>query len=154
VGIKFHARVVVPAWEDLTMLDELPNWAAELLESERLGHLGLLDEDGRPRVQPVTFARVGGVLYTAIDDKPKRGVPARVRRLRERPEAALTVDHYDDDWSRLAWVQILARAEVLEMTGAALSALTHRYPAYRATPPRGPLIELRPEKVLWWRAAG
>ena len=41
-----------------------------------VAHLGLLDEAGRPRVQPVTFARVGETLVTAIDDKPKRGMPA------------------------------------------------------------------------------
>ena len=75
-----------------------------------MAHLGLLDEDVRPRVQPVTFARVGDTLVTAIDDKPKRGMPARVRRLRERPAVALTVDRYDDDWTRLAWVQVLGEA--------------------------------------------
>ena len=72
-----------------------------LLAEIPVAHLGLLDEAGRPRVQPVTFARVGDTLVTAIDDKPKRGMPARVRRLRERPAVALTVDRYDDDWTRL-----------------------------------------------------
>ncbi len=41
-------------------MDSLPDWARELLETERVGHLGLLDDDGRPRVLPVTFAVVGG----------------------------------------------------------------------------------------------
>ena len=79
-------------------------------------------------MQPVTFARVGETLVTAIDDKPKRGMPARVRRLRERPAVALTVDRYDDDWTRLAWVQVLGEAAILDMTDDAVAALTNRYP--------------------------
>ncbi len=133
-------------------LAELPGWAATLLEELPVAHLGLLDEDGRPRVQPVTFARLGDVLVTAIDDKPKRGMPARVRRLRGRPAVALTVDRYDDDWTRLAWVQVLGEAAISDMTDAALAALTRRYPAYREMPPRGPLIEIAPTRLLWWRA--
>src|SRR3954463_528942 len=91
------------------MLD-LPDWAITLLEEIRVAHLGLLDEHGDPRVQPVTFARVEDVIVSAIDDKPKRRpgeLPARIRRLRQHPRVALTIDHYDDDWTRLAWVQLL-----------------------------------------------
>jgi PPOX class probable F420-dependent enzyme len=138
-------------------LTELPAWAAELLERTPVGHLGLLDEDGRPRVQPVTFARVGDAIWTAVDAKPKRTAqPARVRRLRANPSAALTVDRYDDDWTRLAWVQVLGDVAVLELAGHddVLEALAGRYPAYRTSPPPGPLLRLSPRRVLWWRAAG
>ena len=37
---------------------------------------------------------------------------------------------------------------------ASLHALQARYPVYRARPPKGPLLKLRPERVLSWRAAG
>ena len=138
-------------------LAELPPWAAELLEDVPVAHLGLLDADARPRVLPITFARVGGALWSAIDDKPKRRAGARLARvgwLRERPAAALTVDRYDDDWTRLAWVQILGDVAILETAGHedALRALAARYPAYRERMPRGPLLELTPTRVLWWRA--
>jgi PPOX class probable F420-dependent enzyme len=138
-------------------LEELPPWASELLGSARVGHLGLVDGHGRPRVMPVTFARVGGALWTAIDSKPKRAHGedvARVRWLRASPQAALTVDRYDDDWSRLAWVQALCMASVVEVDGhgAVLEALAARYQSYRSEPPAGPLIELRPERILCWRA--
>src|SRR5919197_1208407 len=86
-----------------------------MLNSERVGRLGLLDDSDHPRVLPVTFAVAGDAVYSAIDKKPKRpGEPARVRYLRRRPEAALTVDHYEDDWSRLAWVQVLGHVDVLD----------------------------------------
>ena len=64
-------------------------------------------------VLPVTFAVEGDAVWSAIDEKPKRTPePARLRYLRRRPEAALLVDVYDDDWSRLAWVQLLGRVDV------------------------------------------
>ena len=135
-------------------LAELPDWAAALLEEIPVAHLGLLDEHGEPRVQPVTFARVGDVIVSAIDDKPKRGIPARVERLRQHPRAALTVDRYDADWTRLAWVQLLGDVTISDIDPEALSALQHRYPVYRERPPRGPLLSLRPVRVLMWRASG
>ena len=134
-------------------LNDAPGWAQALLDEQPVGHLGLLDEDGRPRVQPVTFARVGDALWTAVDDKPKRRPGeqlARVRRLRANPACTLTVDRYDDDWTRLAWIQVLADASVLDVREDVVAALAARYPAYRERPPGGPLLCLRPMRVLWW----
>jgi PPOX class probable F420-dependent enzyme len=137
-------------------LDELPDWAIELLRSARVGRLGLLDEEGGPRVLPVTFAVAGGRIWSAIDQKPKRvGEPARVRFLRRDPRAAMTVDRYSDDWDELAWVQVLGSVEVLEVAdgGAGLDALSAKYPQYVEAPPPGPMLALEPERYLWWRAA-
>jgi hypothetical protein len=78
-------------------LDELPRWAADLLDSARVAHLGLLDDRGQPRVLPVTFALLDGAVWTAVDDKPKRRRAeelARVRWLLARPRSAITVDRY------------------------------------------------------------
>jgi PPOX class probable F420-dependent enzyme len=135
-------------------LADLPDWAAALLDEIPVAHLGLLDEHGEPRVQPVTFARIGDTIVSAIDDKPKRGIPARVERLRRHPRAAFTVDRYDADWTRLAWVQILGDITISDIEPEALRALQHRYPAYRDRPPRGPQLKLRPVRVLTWRASG
>ena len=138
-------------------LDDLPAWARALLELEPAGHLGLIDGEGHPRVLPVTFALAGGVLASAVDRKPKRAPGAelaRVRWLRRRPAAALTVDHYDDDWSRLAWLQALGRIEVAAVADhpQALDALQAKYAPYRDRVPPGPLLLLRPKRLLWWRA--
>lgn len=140
-------------------LEALPDWARVILESSRVAHLGLIDSDGRPRVLPVTFAITMGSVWSAIDHKPKRRPGqelARVGWLRERPQSALTVDRYDDDWSRLAWVQVLGVTAVVGMEdqAAALAALEARYPQYRERPPDGPLLRLTPERVVFWSAAG
>ena len=116
-----------------------------------------MDDDGAPRVLPVTYAIDGETLVTAIDQKPKRRRGeelARVRWLRARPAAALTVDHYDDDWSALAWVQALGAIRVLDAASSpdAIAALTERYEPYRSDPPAGPLLVLEPDRLLWWHA--
>jgi PPOX class probable F420-dependent enzyme len=137
-------------------LDELPLWALKVLETGRVARLGLLDDHDRPRVLPVTYAVFEGRLYSAIDRKPKRsGEPARLRYLRRRPEAALTVDRYSDDWQELCWVQALGRIDILpaDAVPEALEALAAKYEPYRMERPPGPLLRLTPERILWWQAA-
>ena len=143
----------------VSTLGKLPNWAEELLRDARVGHLGLTDDQGRPRVLPVTFALHDEAVWSAIDDKPKRrpgDEPARVRWLRARPQSAITVDRYDDDWERLAWVQVVGSTAIIEAVGHddVIAALAKRYPQYRDRPPRGPLLRLAPERIVFWSAAG
>jgi PPOX class probable F420-dependent enzyme len=142
-----------------TTLEQLPNWARGLLEEARVAHLGLLDGEGHPRVLPVTFVLHDERFWTAVDRKPKREParePARVRFLRRDPRAALTVDRYDDDWGRLAWVQVLGEMTVLAIEDApdALAALTAKYPRYEREPPPGPMLRLDPRRALCWSAGG
>jgi hypothetical protein len=77
-----------------------------------------------------------------------------VRWLRARPRAALTVDRYDDDWTRLLWVQALGSVEIADASDVPelVSALVDRYEQYRQRAPRGPVISLRPDRLLWWQA--
>jgi PPOX class probable F420-dependent enzyme len=134
----------------------LPGWAGDLLLTARVARLAFLDGDDRPRVLPVTFAVADDAVWSAIDRKPKRTTePARVRWLRHRPEAALVVDSYTEDWSALAWVQLLCRVEVLELDAgpAGIEALVAKYPQYEREPPPGPLLRLAVDRALHWRAA-
>ncbi|HSI80215.1 MAG TPA: hypothetical protein VK919_06135 [Solirubrobacterales bacterium] len=102
----------------------------------------------------MTFAIAGEAVWSAVDQKPKsvrgRGL-ARVRWLRERPEATLLVDRYSDDWSELAWVQLIGRVGIVE--GAAPpEELVSKYAQYRDAPPPGPLLRLDIERAVAWRA--
>jgi PPOX class probable F420-dependent enzyme len=137
-------------------LQQLEEWERDLLGGARVAHLGLLDSSGDPRVLPVTFAVSGGRIWSAIDHKRKSAgrEPSRLRFLRERPRVALTADLYDDDWSRLAWVQVLGTASLRQPDDAeaAMAALAEKYEAYRRRRPPGPLIAIDPERVLSWRA--
>ena len=134
----------------------------DFLDAQRVARLATSDAAGHPHVVPVCFARVGTTLYVPIDTKPKRGDPRNLRRLRnlrDRPEATLLVDHYEDDWSRLRWLMIRASAQILEPgddgRAEALDALEQRYPQYaemRLARLTLPVIELTPTSVARWRA--
>ena len=116
----------------------------------------MVDDDGAPRVLPVTFAVAEGWIWSAIDQKPKReGEPARLRFLRRDPRAALTVDRYSDNWAELAWVQVLGSVRILDVADGpvGVEALSAKYEQYREESPPGPLLALEPERYLWWRAA-
>ena len=122
--------------------------------SRGVGRLGLLDEEGGPRVLPVTFALAEGRIWSAIDRKPKRwGEPARLRFLR-RTTAALTVDRYSDDWEELAWVQVLG--SVLDPRGGGgdrrARGTRAKYEQYRGERRRA-AARAGPQRYLWWRAA-
>lgn len=142
----------------MTAVDALPEWARALLADARHAHLGVIDGDGRPRVLPITFALVHDEVWSAVDHKPKR-VPgaalARVRWLRARPQSAVTVDRYDDDWTQLAWVQLLGETAIVDRAGHedVLAALAERYEQYREASPSGPLLRLTPRRARCWRAA-
>jgi PPOX class probable F420-dependent enzyme len=146
----------MPTFTPVT-LERLPEWARELLAGERVARLAYVDEDDHPRVLPVTFAVASGAIWSAIDEKPKRSPePARLRYLRRRPEAALLVDIYDDDWTRLAWVQLLGRVDVLPIESApgAMEALAAKYAPYAERAPPGPLLRLSVERSRQWRSTG
>jgi PPOX class probable F420-dependent enzyme len=132
------------------------------LDARRVAHLATADAAGHPHVVPVCFVHLDGRLYVPIDAKPKRAAPSALRRLtnvRERPEAALLVDHYDEDWRRLRWLLIRAQALVLvegDERDQALRALERRYPQYAAMGLAAlglPVIALRPTAVRRWSAS-
>ena len=126
------------------------------LDAGRVAHLATADAGGVPHVVPVCYAVAAGALYITIDEKPKRqDVPLkRLRNIIANPAVAVSVDRWDEDWSRLAWVMLRGRAEILE-TGAehdrAQDVLRARYPQYRAMD-LGPLpvIAVRIERVTGW----
>ena len=130
------------------------------LHAHRVGHLATVDERGRPHNVPVCFVVAGGRVYIAIDEKPKRGDPGelrRVRNIRANPAVCLVVDDYDEDWSRLAWLQVRGEATLVEdpdERAAALTALRGRYSQYQAMDlETRPLLRITPTRVVEWRAS-
>src|SRR5882724_8189110 len=98
----------------------MASWTAEaprFLEDHRVGHLATAGADGDPHVVPVCYALDDAALFFVADEKPKRG-PARalrrLRNIRENPRAAVVVDDYDEDWTRLAWVLVRGPARIAE----------------------------------------
>jgi PPOX class probable F420-dependent enzyme len=138
---------------------ELTPAQVDFLTSQRTGHLATVDEQGRPHNLPVCFAAWSGHIYIAIDEKPKRGRPEdlqRVRNIRANPAVCLVVDRYDEDWSRLAWMQVRGTAEVVDNTeeqAAALAELRTRYAQYRTMALEDrPLLRITATRVVQWQA--
>lgn len=100
-------------------------------------------------------------IVFAIDDKPKVAGRAlrRLRNLAENERFALVVDHWDEDWTRLAYVLVEGVGMPLEdpdRTRVAVDALRERYPQYERMgldASRHAIIELRVESVRRWSAS-
>ena len=114
--------------------------ARALVAEARRAVLTTIDSrDGRPRSVPICFVVVEDVLYSALDEKPKASCDTRrlrrVRNLGADPRATILVDHWDEDWSRLAFVELQCRGTLLEPGreehAAAVDALLAKYPPYR-----------------------
>ena len=126
---------------------------------------------GRPRLVPICFALRPDddagrpVLYSPLDEKPKRGSDprelARVKDLLVLPEVTLLVDRWDEEWSRLAWLRCYGIGELLEPQphevaehALAVGLLRAKYPQYAGHALEAlPIICIRIDRVVGWEAA-
>jgi PPOX class probable F420-dependent enzyme len=137
----------------------LPAHLEAFLHAQRLGRLATVDEHSRPHVVPVCFAYAAGVVYIALDAKPKR-VPVRelrrVRNLIANPNVQLLVDVWDEDWTRLAYLQLRGLASVIEAgseQAAAVRLLRARYAQYAAMGiDDAPIIRIEVTSYVAWGA--
>ncbi|MFN8559572.1 MAG: pyridoxamine 5'-phosphate oxidase family protein [Dehalococcoidia bacterium] len=82
----------------------------------------------------------------------------RLRNIAANPAVCLVVDDYDEDWRRLAWLQVRGEAALVQEhdeRDRALAALRRRYPQYREMALEGrPLLRVTATRVVGWRADG
>ena len=127
-----------------------------LVASAPVGRLATVRTDGRPHIVPICFVVTNDVVYSAVDEKPKRHQQLqRVSNVRATGAASLLVDEYHDDWSRLWWVRLDGRAHVVESPSEierAIRSLSEKYPQYRDQPPSGPVLALDVERWAGWSA--
>ncbi len=124
----------------------------------RTATLGTIAEDGRPRLVPICFVLDGDVLFTPIDEKPKRGTDprrlARIRDIERRADVTVLIDRWDEDWTNLAWLRIDGRASLAEdpaERASAIAALRAKYPQYAGHDlEHRPLIRIAIERVRSW----
>jgi PPOX class probable F420-dependent enzyme len=127
------------------------------IEAQRVARLATADAAGRPHVVPICYAVAGDTVYFTIDEKPKKRPGASLKRLAnlwENPFAALVADRYDEDWSRLGWVMVQGRAEVLEAGpehDLAQAGLRARYPQLATMRIEGlPVVAVRVDHIASW----
>ena len=133
----------------------MPN--EQFLEEQRVARLATVDDRGRPHIVPIVFAYADGVVYTPIDLKPKTTSPERLRRVRNilaNPQVQVLVDHYDEDWQRLGYVQLRGTAEIIERGveyDQAIRLLEGKYQQYQELPLEGrPVIKISVERTVTW----
>jgi PPOX class probable F420-dependent enzyme len=128
------------------------------IQQQRVARLATSDAEGHPTLVPVCYAFDGTRFYTPLDEKPK-SIEARklkrVRNIEARHEAALLIDRYSDDWTRLGYVLIHGHADLLapghHLHATALTLLRARYVQYRAMALETlPVIVITPERVSAW----
>jgi PPOX class probable F420-dependent enzyme len=130
------------------------------LRKARIARLATVDAEGLPHVVPVCFAYHGKAFYTAVDRKPKQLPPqklARLRNIRRSPQVALLIDHYDEDWTKLWFILVRARARLIPKSAnkeraEAIRALRAKYPQYAAgmLPDDAPIIRITAERIISW----
>jgi PPOX class probable F420-dependent enzyme len=139
-------------------METLNDQQRAFLLSQRVGRLATADSAGAPHVVPVCYACLGNMVVIALDTKPKRVSPQRLKRVRnilENPQVALVVDHYEEDWSRLAFLLIRGSAALLptehDTHAEAVAALRQRYTQYQTMPiEQQPVIAIQVESVVGW----
>jgi PPOX class probable F420-dependent enzyme len=133
----------------------------DFVAAARLAHLATADADGAPHNVPLCYWFDGERIYFAIDEKPKRQTGLALKRMRNiaaNPRVALVIDHYEEDWTQLAYVMIRGHARVVEDPEEYLAALRHlrdKYLLYRGmsiTPESNPIVKIEPEHVHVWGA--
>jgi PPOX class probable F420-dependent enzyme len=136
-----------------------PAWALKSLAKARVGHLATSTRKGEPLVVPICFALGTRAIYSAIDQKPKRMRPFALRRVRnivENRNVCLTVDEYEEDWRKLRYVIVQAKATLLTRGRehrTALSLLRGKYRQYRTMELESrPIIKIRPRRIIAWQA--
>ncbi len=128
-----------------------------------VARLATIRPDGTPRLVPITFALVDGLVCAAVDEvKPKRSTRlARLDDVRRDPRVAVIVDHYAQDWAELWWVRIDGTAAVLtsrsttyegDLRTHALRMLAKKYVPYAAAPPTGEVLAITPTAWTGWSA--
>jgi PPOX class probable F420-dependent enzyme len=127
-----------------------------LVDDARVGRMATVGADGSPHAVVICYVRLGEVVYSAVDRKPKRG--PRLRRLANIEAtgvACLLVDGYSEDWSALWWVRLDGAARLVTdpaEAGRALAALVGKYRQYVAEPPVGPVLAIDVRRWSGWAA--
>jgi len=135
-----------------TSFDELPQRIRALLTDERRAVMTTVARDGSPHAVPVVIAHTADEIVSPIDHKPKSGeVMKRVRNIEADDRVTLLVDHWDEDWTRLAWLMVRGRATLdTDPPPSLMRLINARYGQYDQDQRHDALIRIRPTRLSWW----
>ena len=131
-------------------MEPLSERELDLVRGARRAVLATLASDGAPRLVPITFVVINDMIWTPIDEKPKRVTHplelARVRDIARRPRVSVLVDHWDENWSQLGWVRLFGHALLVgpDSELAGLHAQAVRLLGWKYSQYSGHSLETRP----------
>lgn len=127
---------------------------AARVASERVARLATIRPDGSPRLVPMTFVVMDGLICSAVDTvKPKWSTRlARLDDIGRDPRVGVLLDRYDEDWTQLWWVRVDGTATITDDHPAAATALRVKYPGYAGAALDGPMLVITPLAWAGWSA--
>ena len=135
-----------------TSIAELPDRIRDLFATERRAVMSTVAIDESAHSVPVVFALLDDEIVSPIDHKPKSGlVMERVKNLGRDDRITLLIDHWNEDWTRLAWVMVRGTGTVeAEPAPGDMRRLNERYDQYEPDERHDALIRIRPTRFSWW----
>lgn len=126
----------------------------EYLRPKDRGFLATLGKDGNPTIVPICFVYWNEAIYTAVDEKPKSGKPARLRNIEENGRVAFIVDNYSQNWKKLSYLLVHGKARIVgdrKEAETAKGLLVEKYPQYRRLKLKEPVIAVSIERTKLWQ---
>ena len=130
----------------------------EFIESFEVARLATVDVENRPNVVPICFVcGEKGVIYSAIDSKPKKVTDRdlkRVTNISANPSVSVVFDKYSEDWDQLGYVVVHGLAQLLlsgDERQYAEDLLRAKYPQYEKYLKKGaPIIRVMANRHVSW----
>ena len=130
----------------------------EFIESFEVARLATVDVENRPNVVPICFVcGEKGVIYSAIDSKPKKVTGRdlkRVTNISANPSVSVVFDKYSEDWDQLGYVVVHGLAQLLlsgDERQYAENLLRAKYPQYETYLKKGaPIIRVIADRHVSW----
>jgi PPOX class probable F420-dependent enzyme len=148
----------------------------EIINRARVARLSSIDHNKQiPHIVPVVFAFDGHHYYIPLDNKRKKETIEklkRVRNIQHCPNAALLIDEYNEDWSKLVFVMIQGKAHLIGEKGGEEKGrgceyddnnneipsvkkghklLYQKYTQYQKVGIGKYCIIVKPQKIIFWK---
>jgi PPOX class probable F420-dependent enzyme len=122
----------------------------------RVATLATIGGTGAPHLVPVVFVVADSTVWSATDEKPKRGTALRRHaNIRADPRVSMLVQHWDERWDALWWVRADGTASVVDDSSTVewiVPLLRDKYPQYQTVEVHGPLIAVTVRAWQGWGA--
>lgn len=148
----------------------------EIINRARVARLSTIDYEKKiPHIVPVVFAFDGRHYFIPLDEKRKKGIVEKLKRvinIQHCSDVALLIDEYNEDWSKLVSVMIQGKAYLIgekdvEENGECCECdndnnkipilkqghkfLYQKYTQYQKVGIGHHCIIVKPQKIIFWK---